>query len=198
MHVFLSDFLLDIVQNSLEAGATRVDVSIKEDDRFFSFRIEDNGKGMSAEELARAKDPFYTDGKKHAKRKVGLGIPFVMQSSEQAGGEFTIRSEAGVGTVVSFSFAADNIDTPPLGNISATLVAIFSAPTHSDIVVTRTVETSVGNGGYQISRNELIDALGEIQSSGSLNLMREFLVSQEEELEAFRTSASPSRLRANS
>ena len=39
---------------------------------------------MTDEELKKAVDPFYTDGLKHKKRKVGLGLPFMIQAVQQA------------------------------------------------------------------------------------------------------------------
>jgi hypothetical protein len=36
--------------------------------------------------LKKIQDPFFTDGTKHIKRKVGLGIPFLMQAVSLSGG----------------------------------------------------------------------------------------------------------------
>ena len=70
-------FLLDIVQNSFEAGSTEVLLTLEEDDILLVCTIEDNGKGMDEDLKARVLDPFVTDGVKHTKRKVGLGLPFL-------------------------------------------------------------------------------------------------------------------------
>lgn len=81
MHIFLCDFLLDISQNSLEANSSLVEIWIVQTEKKISFRIKDNGKGMTDLEKKKVTDPFYTDGIKHKKRKIGLGIPFVIQAS---------------------------------------------------------------------------------------------------------------------
>jgi len=78
----------DITQNGCESGAAMVELEITEDalKKEFRFLVRDNGKGMTKEELARAVDPFVTDGVKHPHRKVGLGLPFLIQTAEQSGG----------------------------------------------------------------------------------------------------------------
>lgn len=71
--------ILDIAENSISAGATRILISVDENlnaDRL-AITIEDNGKGMDAETLARITDPFITS---RTTRNVGLGIPFFQSS----------------------------------------------------------------------------------------------------------------------
>ena len=48
----LSLNILDIVQNSVKAGATRIERCLEETDERFSFWVRDNGCGMSEELLA--------------------------------------------------------------------------------------------------------------------------------------------------
>ena len=49
-----STAVADLVDNSIEAGATRIDISVEfEGDNSF-VRISDNGKGMTADELKEA------------------------------------------------------------------------------------------------------------------------------------------------
>ena len=57
-------------------------------------------------------------GSKHPGRKMGLGIPFLLQSLEIAGGSYELRSRKGEGTSLSFRFPADGIDTPPMGDLA--------------------------------------------------------------------------------
>ena len=70
----LSLHVLDLVENSTGAGAEQVTVTVEEDagrDEL-RIRIEDNGRGMDAEMVARVTDPFVTT---RTTRKVGLGLP---------------------------------------------------------------------------------------------------------------------------
>ncbi|HOH38340.1 MAG TPA: ATP-binding protein, partial [Spirochaetota bacterium] len=73
MQYSVSDFLTDIVQNSIEAEASVITVDYIEEFPMLNIMVGDNGKGMDEETLAKAKDPFFTDGEKHKNRKVGLG-----------------------------------------------------------------------------------------------------------------------------
>ena len=70
--------ILDLVQNSVSAGATRVTVTIVYDTAqdALTITIEDDGKGMAPELLERVTSPFTTT---RTTRKVGLGIPLFKQ-----------------------------------------------------------------------------------------------------------------------
>ena len=120
----LSQHVLDIAENSIAANATDVLVEILEDARGnrVSMAVEDNGKGMSPDFLSRVTDPFTTT---RTTRRVGMGLPFLKQSAELCGGEFILKSELGKGTRTEAAFAYDSIDRPPMGDIPATMMALF-------------------------------------------------------------------------
>lgn len=120
----LSLHILDIVQNSLAAGATTVDLMIEEDlaaDRL-TITVRDNGRGMDAATLARVTDPFFTS---RSTRKVGLGIPLLKAATERCNGDLKITSQPGVGTTVTATFQHSNIDRAPLGDMTATLMTVI-------------------------------------------------------------------------
>ena len=177
MHYTLCDFILDIVQNSVEAGSSLITVEIAQEPRTFSVRVGDDGRGMTPEELERATDPFVTDGVKHRNRKIGLGLSFLSQAIEAVNGVFQIASEKGRGTEIFFSFPADHLDTPPVGDIPSTLLACLGCEGDCEIVIRRSDDER--GLSYGLSRKELEDALGTLEDSGSLLLLREYLVSQE-------------------
>jgi hypothetical protein len=189
MHGTLCDFLSDIVQNSIEAEAKRIVITITENKRTMAFSVEDDGKGMTEEVLRKAQDPFFTDGVKHKKRKVGLGIPFLMQTVESVGGSFSLSSTLGSGTRIEFSFSLEHIDCPPLGSLPSTLMAIFGYPGDHEVVFERSLETTTGSDNYQVGRTEMLEVLGDLSRSGSLNLLREYLQSQETALDELRNHA---------
>ena len=83
MHATIADVIADTAQNSIEAGASRVEVALVEDGVTVSVRIADNGKGMDEATQRRAFNPFYTEPGKHDKRKVGLGLPILKQICEE-------------------------------------------------------------------------------------------------------------------
>jgi hypothetical protein len=176
MHFTICDFLIDIIQNGIEAGGKHIGVRLDETGTVFSAQIQDDGSGMEPEQLKRALDPFYTDGMKHPGRKVGLGLPFLKQATDSLGGSLSIQSAKGRGTTVEFSMPLDNIDTPPLGDLVGTLVQAFTFVDEYELRVDR---TKPGNA-WTVSRTELADALGELETVGSITLLREYLESLEE------------------
>lgn len=122
----LSMHILDIVQNSISAGATLIVITVDEDIKndILLIRIEDNGKGMTPLQVSKLSDPFFTS---RTTRKVGMGIPLFKQSAEQSGGGIRIESEVGVGTTVEATFGYSNIDRPPLGDISNAVIILVSS-----------------------------------------------------------------------
>ena len=178
MHFTVSDFLLDLAQNSVEAGASHIVVRVVQSDGAIEIAIEDNGKGMDAETLARVKDPFFTDGKKHAKRRVGLGIPFLVQALEQVDGEFSLESVPGVGTRLRFSFPLDHVDTPQMGDLPGFFLSALCFDGEYELVIQR--RDGYRDLDYELTRSSLVEAVGDLHDTASLVLVRRFLESQEE------------------
>ncbi len=178
MHYSLSDMVMDLVQNSLEAGAEQVFLAIEERGESLEVLLEDNGKGMSPQELERAKDPFYTDGEKHRERKVGLGIPFLLQTVEIAGGSCDITSRKGEGTKLRVTFDLSNLDTPPQGDWPGMFLQAFCFEGDYEFVIRRVV---MGEKplDYTLRRSELREVLGDLNQSSGMLLLRDFLKSQE-------------------
>lgn len=115
--------LLDIVQNSVTAGASHVQIRFDLDPAgTLTMAVEDDGKGMSPELLERVRSPFVTT---RTTRKVGLGIPLLMQNAMQSGGDVHIESEVGKGTVITARFVTTSIDCLPLGDLSSTMATLI-------------------------------------------------------------------------
>ena len=176
MHATLADVIADTAQNSIEAGAKNISVSLVEDGSTISVVIKDDGKGMDAATQARAFNPFYTEAGKHDKRKVGLGLPILKQLCESTGGAVSLESEKGVGTTLSYHFDAKHIDLPPMGDIAEMVLMLFNYPGNFDLSFKR----SKGGEEYEISRMELSEAVGGMETAEGLSLAKEFLKSQEE------------------
>ncbi|MFZ6016924.1 MAG: ATP-binding protein [Nitrospirota bacterium] len=121
----ISLHILDIVENSIAAGADKIEIKILEDIKkdIFLIEIKDNGKGISQEVLKKVMDPFYTT---RTTRRVGLGLSFLYQSAKEAEGDISITSDEGTGTVVSAHFKHSHIDRKPLGNIVDTLIVLIA------------------------------------------------------------------------
>lgn len=153
----LSLNILDIAQNSIAAGATLVTVRVEEDsaaDRL-TLAVEDNGKGMTAEQVGRVMDPFYTT---RTTRKVGMGIPLFRMAAEMAGGGLTIDSTPGAGTTVSAEFTLSHIDRMPLGDIADTMVTLIRLNPQLDFVYRHTVDGAV----FELDTRALREILGEV------------------------------------
>ncbi len=129
----LSLHILDIVENSIEAGADTVGILLEEDttkDKLL-LEIKDNGKGMDEKTLRMVTDPFFTT---KTVRRIGLGLPFLKQAAEECEGEFSISSEKGKGTTISAGFRRSHIDRKPLGDIAATIMVLIAGNPAVDFV----------------------------------------------------------------
>jgi len=144
--------------------------------------VTDNGKGMDEDELVRAQDPFSTDGVKHPQRKVGLGLPFVIQTTRMTQGRFQISSQKGKGTTVTATFNLEHWDTPPLGDLPATLGQLMALSGDYEATVVRRLTGKQVTRSWEAKRSELLEALGSLEDLESLTLLREYFRSLENEL----------------
>ena len=122
----LSLHILDALENSLEAGATAIELVIEEDtsaDRL-TITVRDNGRGMSEAQVDRIFDPFFTT---RTTRHVGLGVPLFKAAAERCNGDLTVTSQPGEGTTLQATFQHSHIDRAPLGDIQGTLLAVILA-----------------------------------------------------------------------
>lgn len=85
----------NLVNNSLEAGATDVQVVIESTHAGLTVRVIDNGPGFNADEAGRITEAFYTT-KSHG---TGLGLAVVQAVIKAHKGEFSIHSPAQGGAV---------------------------------------------------------------------------------------------------
>ncbi len=153
--------ILDLLQNTVEAGATQVDLAVDEDWTLDRLRItvRDNGRGMDAETAARATDPFFTS---RTTRHIGLGLPLLAAATERANGLLTITSQPGAGTTVEATFQLSHPDRQPLGNLAHTLLAFLYAERAAGLrYVHRTERAGGGGATFEFDTAELHTALGD-------------------------------------
>ncbi|HPJ78233.1 MAG TPA: ATP-binding protein [Prolixibacteraceae bacterium] len=153
----ISDHILDIVQNSVKAGATLIEIIVREkwNDDLYTLEIRDDGCGMDSETAARALEPFFTS---RTTRKVGLGLPLLRQNAMQTGGSVAIDSEPGRGTAVTARFGYSHIDRPAMGDIAGVfLLTIIGHPQCSFAYLHVTPE-----GEFSITSQDLRETLGEV------------------------------------
>ena len=150
----LSMHVYDLMENSTAANSSLVTLTIRDSkrDNIYDFTIEDNGKGMSPEFLAKVTDPYTTS---RTTRKVGLGLPLIKMNTEHCGGGMTLESTLGVGTKLHFWFQHDHLDRPPMGDLSGTIVMLSAA--HEDIHIVYHHITD--DGEYTFDTEEIHEAL---------------------------------------
>jgi anti-sigma regulatory factor (Ser/Thr protein kinase) len=118
----LSLHILDLIENSVRAGAAMILITLVEDERkdILKITVEDDGPGLSVSTEA-ALDPFYTT--KNGKR-TGLGLSLFRGAAEQAGGRLTLRESALGGLAVEAAMQLNHLDRVPLGDIAATVSSV--------------------------------------------------------------------------
>ena len=118
--------ILELLMNSIQAGASRIVLKILDSAAkdLISIELEDNGCGMSEEMVARVTDPFTTSRKT---RKVGLGVAFFKGMTELCNGDFEIKSRLGEGTVINAGLQRSHMDTPPMGDLGQMIMYCIQA-----------------------------------------------------------------------
>lgn len=157
---------MDIIQNSVRAEASLVELKITESMKqdLFSISIKDNGFGMSEEMLAKAIDPFFTT---RTTRKVGLGLSLLKQNAEMTGGRMEISSKEGVGTELEVIFSHKHLDRPTLGDIAGTMVLLVGANPEMDFIYTHITD----EGEYVFDTKEVKEVLDGMPVSDA-NIMQ--------------------------
>lgn len=177
----LSLNILDIAKNSVTAGASLIEITVTETASRLTIAVRDNGCGMTPEFVARVTDPFTTT---RTTRKVGLGIPLLQMEARMAGGDLTIESEVGKGTVLTAWFDVKNIDMPPLGDLTSSIITLIQGSPEIDFLFTHTVLEE----SYVLDTREIREIMGDISLAEPevLGWLADFLTENESTLEGKR------------
>ncbi|MGQ9694707.1 MAG: ATP-binding protein [Thermodesulfobacteriota bacterium] len=175
----LSLHILDIVENSLTAGAKKVEIRIAEEisqDRL-TIEIIDDGQGMDAELQAKAVDPFFTT---KTTRRVGLGLPLFKESCEICRGHFLLASEPGKGTKIKAILPYGHIDRKPMGNMGETLLTLIVGHPDVDIYY----EHKRDNVKFSLHTKEIREILEDVPLNDPevVSFLRTYIFSQLAEL----------------
>lgn len=146
----ISLHILDIVQNSISAKATLIQVSVCDmlSTNQYTVSIADNGKGIKPEMLKTIDDPWTTS---RTTRKVGMGIPLFKQNAELTGGKFEIKSELGKGTTLVANFVNKHIDRLPTGDLAGTYSILINSNPNIDFVFKHQTD----NDAYELDTREV-------------------------------------------
>ena len=157
----LSLNILDIVENSVKAGASLTEIIINESEENLSIVIKDNGCGMTDEVVKGVIDPFYTTRKT---RSVGLGIPLLKLAAEQTGGFITIISNTAEesalshGTEVTASFNKSHIDFTPLGDVISTVKTLIQGHPDRDFLFVHRLKS----GKVELDTRDMREVLEDV------------------------------------
>ena len=156
----ISLHVLDIVNNSVKAGADLIGITICEDKQqnVLSIDITDNGCGMDEVFLRSVTDPFKTT---RTTRKVGMGLSLFKAAAEATGGNLSIASEKGKGTTVHVSFVYDHIDRQPLGDMAQTITTVLSGNASIDFLYRHTIDGKE----FVLDTREIRQILGDVELS---------------------------------
>ena len=160
----LSDHIFDLAQNSVNAGASNVNISIEENipDNTFVIRIEDDGKGIKPEHLPKVKDAFFTS-RPSDKRNVGLGISLMDATCQRSGGSLDIESNYRHGTKLTATMEHDHMDRPPLGDLPAIFTSLILSSLENK--VKWVLEHAVNDRRYQIKNRAAMEELNILSYS---------------------------------
>jgi hypothetical protein len=175
----LSLHILDIAENAVAAGARNLSIDVTEDlaRDILSIVIADDGRGMSADAVRQADDPFFTT---RTTRRVGLGLGLLREAATAANGSMEIRSAPGIGTTVRATFQLSHIDRKPLGSMAETILALMATAAEIDIQYTRTRNgRTIVLDTKEIRRH--LDGMS-LNSVGALGILRDYLIQEESSL----------------
>jgi Signal transduction histidine kinase len=107
--VHLSEAIGNVLTNAAEAMDEGGELSIRLEriKKSVKLTIRDNGKGMSADQLERVFEPFFST--KNRSSNFGLGLSYVYNVIRKSGGSIDVMSRVNEGTAVIFHFAAKNV-----------------------------------------------------------------------------------------
>ena len=130
----IADHLFDILENSVNACADKIEIRLSYNRDIFYCQIIDNGIPAKLDNIT---DPFVTS---RTTRRVGLGLPLLKATAESTGGTLTISLPGKKkGTKLEFSVNMKHIDARPFGDLAAVFSDILRSWPAVDftVIVTR-------------------------------------------------------------
>ena len=137
---------------------------------YAALSVTDTGEGIPAENLTKIFDPFFSTKGLH--KGTGLGLSTVHGIVQQSGGDITVKSEVGVGSVFTVYLPiTDEVPLPIVTEIPAIPVSGLQATetillVEDEVAVSRLVETILLREGYVVhvaanglEAQSLVDAL---------------------------------------
>jgi len=176
----LSQVVLNVLSNASRAfGANdrkqnRISVDVHRSGGVVRIVIQDNGSGISAEDLKRVWEPFFT---KHSEKGgTGLGLSICRRILHEVGGALEIDSSFGVGTCVTISLpearkSKTTSDLPLRMETSANFVPKRLLVIDDEPLVTTLVSRMLKQDFIVTVRNDPTVALAEIEAGATYDLV---------------------------
>ncbi|MCH5157814.1 MAG: HAMP domain-containing histidine kinase [Clostridiales bacterium] len=102
LDILFSNLISNAIKYSHDGG--KINISLKRDGDRAVLTVEDFGIGMTKESGRHIFDKFYQADSSHSKEGNGLGMALVKRVIDVIGGEITVESELGVGSIFTVRF----------------------------------------------------------------------------------------------
>ncbi|WP_338839998.1 HAMP domain-containing sensor histidine kinase [Flavobacterium ginsenosidimutans] len=100
--------LTNLIDNALKYSANSAEIVVKvlSTSKYWQLEVQDNGSGISEENLPLIFDKFYriTSGDLHDVKGYGIGLSYVKELVSLLSGEITVKSDLGSGTTFIIKF----------------------------------------------------------------------------------------------
>ncbi|HID56911.1 TPA: hypothetical protein EYP37_10320 [Candidatus Poribacteria bacterium] len=163
----LALYILDIAQSSIEAGATRIKLSLIEDlpsDKLI-IRISDNGGRLRS-------------------RHLRPDLKALAAAAEICAGSFQVESKRGLGTTVIATFQHSHVDRSPLGDLPRAIINMIRMLDEGNLIYSHRVVTPKGEEKFELDTSQIREEIGEVPLShpGVYRWLSEFIGRGEERL----------------
>ena len=105
LHQALDNLLDNAV---IHGGCSSMEITAYQEESVIHLTICDNGKGMTAEQVSRAFDRYYTSGQKNS---TGLGLAITAAIIREHGGQITLDSTPGEGVEIHIALPVESHET---------------------------------------------------------------------------------------
>ena len=103
--LLLNNLMTNAIRYGKENGS--VTVTLEQEDKDILLRVQDDGIGISQEELGKIWERFYRSDQSRNSRGLGLGLPLVKQIAEYHGGSVSAESREGEGSTFTVRLPGD-------------------------------------------------------------------------------------------
>ena len=172
MHTTLSHFIVELAQNSIDSGATNIEISLIENERV-CLTVKDNGSGFSREQLDSFNNEQPIMSSKHDNRKYGNGLERLKEFCKTNNGIIKIDSNQERNTIVTVELDS----SVNIGDVSKTFRMVLSIDGDYEIVIYRAKE-----GSYTVSRREIINQYGDLSIVKNLKRTKSYFMDLEKSI----------------